>query len=111
MRVWVDCDPFTRSEKMRNINVQNLLENLPLLPNMVWNREAGEYVDGFVAPRGFIRDGYLFVSGEEGDDAMDYYGEYRGGYAWINPVLEQFAADNNCYWEWENAGCIVLNQN
>lgn len=93
---------------MRVAKLEKLLNNLPLLPNMVWNREAKEYVDGFVAPRGFIRDGMLFVSGEEGDDACDYYGEYRGGFAWINPVLENFAEKNNCYWEWENAGCIVL---
>lgn len=61
-----------------------------------------------VAPHSFIRDGLLHVSAEEGDDAADYYGEFRGGYPWINPTLENFAKENGCYWEWDNPGCIVL---
>ena len=41
-------------------------------------------------------------------DALDYYGEYTGGYPWINPVLVKLAKDNGCYWEWVNPGAIVL---
>jgi hypothetical protein len=48
------------------------------------------------------------VSAEYGDDAADYYGEFRGGYPWINPKLEAFAEKHGCYWEWENAGCIGM---
>ena len=88
--------------------LEKLLNNLPLLPNIVYDKVAKDFVEGFVKPRGFIRDGMLFVSGEEGDDACDYYGEYRGGFPFINPILEKFAADNGCYFEFENAGCLVL---
>lgn len=48
------------------------------------------------------------VSTEHGDNAADYYGEYRGGYPWINPKLEKLAIDNGCYWEWFNPGAIGL---
>jgi len=58
----------------------------------------------------FIRDGILFVSAEYGDDAADYYGEFRGGYAWINPKLEDLAKKNNAFWEWQNPGCIGIFQ-
>ena len=103
------CLQINRKRKGNKMqNLENLMQNLPMLPNLVWNRETQEFVDGFVAPRGFIRDGMLFISGDEGDDAMDYYGDYRGGYPWINPVLEQFAENNNAYWEWHDGGSIVL---
>ena len=48
------------------------------------------------------------VSAENGDDAADYYGEFRGGYPWINPQLETLAKNAGCYWEWYNPGCIAL---
>ena len=92
------------------MKVDKLKETLPLLPVMVWNKETKEYDDKFVSPYSFIRDGYLYISSEHGDDAADYYGEYRGGYAWINPLLEAWAKSNNGYFEWQNAGCIVFNQ-
>jgi hypothetical protein len=38
----------------------------------------------------------------------DYYGEFRGGYPWIEPWLENYAELLECYWEWQNAGAIVL---
>jgi hypothetical protein len=56
----------------------------------------------------FEQDGRLHVSAEHGDDAADYYGEFRGGYAWINPKLEAFAEKRGCYWEWCNPGCLIL---
>ena len=48
------------------------------------------------------------VSAEYGDDAADYYGEFRGGYPWINPKLEAFAEKHGCFWEWQNPGAIAL---
>jgi hypothetical protein len=48
------------------------------------------------------------ISLEHGDDAGDFYGEYRGGYPWINPKLEQLARSNDAYWEWINPGHIGL---
>lgn len=50
----------------------------------------------------------ICISAEHGDDAADYYGEFRGGYPWINPKLEQVAAATGCYWEWLNPGAIAL---
>lgn len=50
----------------------------------------------------------ILVSGEEGDDSCDYYGEFRGGYPWINPKLEKLAKDVGAYWEWEHPGAIAL---
>lgn len=55
-----------------------------------------------------IDDGELFVSAEHPDDAADYYGEFRGGYPWINPALETLARKENAYWDWVNPGQIVL---
>ena len=56
----------------------------------------------------FIRGNDLILSGECGLDTCDYYGEYRGGYPWINEALEEAAASAGYYWEWENAGCCIL---
>jgi len=39
----------------------------------------------------------VHLSAEEGDDAADYYGEYRGGCPWINPKLIEFAKRIDCY--------------
>lgn len=57
-----------------------------------------------------MRDGTLFVSAEHGDDAADYYGEFRGGYPFINQKLEKLAEKFKGYWEWENPGAIGLYQ-
>ena len=51
---------------------------------------------------------WIKVSAEHGDDAADYYGEFRGGYPWINPILEKIAEANGGFWEWQNPGCIAL---
>lgn len=60
----------------------------------------------------FERDGQLFCDSECENAFLfsDYYGVYRGGYAWINELLEKWAKDNfnGAYWEWESAGCLAL---
>jgi len=58
------------------------------------------------APLSFIDGDTLMVSMENGDMAGDYYGEYTGGYPYINPVLEKFAADNNGMWQWRDPSAI-----
>ena len=45
------------------------------------------------------RDGKLYCSDI---DAVDYYGDYRGGCSWIAPELEEWAKSEGGYWEWEN---------
>ena len=72
----------------------------------------------------FIRDGLVIVSGEvyvkesykcedgTSDDfelpCIDYYGEFRGGYAWIHAKLEAYADKLRGYWEWENPACVIF---
>jgi hypothetical protein len=59
-----------------------------------------------INPRSFIRDGVVVVSAEDGPYWADYYGEFRGGYPWINPKLEEFATAQGGHWEWDNPGSI-----
>ena len=56
-------------------------------------------------------DGVLHVSAENGDDAADYYGEFRGGLPHINPKLEAAAKTCGMYWEWDHAGSISAYEN
>ena len=61
---------------------------------------------GFYA---FSHDGkVVHLSAEHGDGAADYYGEFHGGYPWINPALNELAGQLGCYWEWRDAGTISL---
>lgn len=41
-------------------------------------------------------------------NAVDYYGEFRGGYPWIAPELEEWARKQGGYWEWENPEAICF---
>lgn len=66
------------------------------------------YEEITVHPEVWIRDGMVFVSAEDGRDWADYYGDYRGGYSYINPQLEALAKKHSGYWEWQNPGCIVF---
>tara|TARA_R110002074_G_scaffold72018_1_gene166070 strand:+ start:1475 stop:1720 length:246 start_codon:yes stop_codon:yes gene_type:complete len=52
--------------------------------------------------------GECLVSAEEGDGAADYYGEFRGGYPYVNEKLEAKAKKLGGFWEWENPGVIVF---
>src|ERR1044072_5680355 len=57
--------------------------------------------------RAYADGGRVYVSAENGDDAADYEGEFRGGYPWINPKLEAIAMMRGGYWDWNNPGEIV----
>ena len=39
---------------------------------------------------------------------IDYYGEYRGGYPWVDPELEKMLVDAGWGYEWEHPGAIVI---
>ena len=54
------------------------------------------------------RGNLILVSAEDGNYFADYYGEFSGGYPWVDPKLEDWAETNGYYWEWENAGAICL---
>jgi hypothetical protein len=89
--------------------LEKLQNNLPKLTNFKF--VGSDLVEVSTPPYSFIRDCKLFISGEEGDNACDYYGEYRGGYCYINPALEEYAAKNGGYFDWENPACIVFCKN
>ena len=55
-----------------------------------------------------VRLGCEYLGGDAPEAPGDYYGEFRGGYPWIDPKLEKLANDNGYYWEWENAAVISL---
>jgi hypothetical protein len=55
------------------------------------------------APYVYQRDGFIYVSAEEGDNYADY-----DNYLFIDEKLEDFADKYDTYWDWENAGAIVL---
>ena len=61
--------------------------------------------------KAFHIDNKLIISAEEGDDAADYYGEFRGGYPWINPKIEKWAKKHDLYIEWQNPGCLSVWEN
>ena len=47
----------------------------------------------------------------DGMKVVDYYGEFRGHYPWVDPRLEKFLNKNGLYYEWENAACVgIYNQ-
>jgi hypothetical protein len=60
----------------------------------------------------FVRDNYLMISAEDNDNEIwaDYYGEFRGGYPWVNPKVEQILSDNGLYAEWEDPGTIYVGE-
>ena len=41
-------------------------------------------------------------------DAIDYYGEFRGGTPYISEELEAWAEKQGGYWEWENPESICF---
>lgn len=58
----------------------------------------------------FENDEGFFVSGEHEHSYMfvDYYGEFRGGYPWINSKIESGLATLGFFLEWKNPGCLTL---
>jgi hypothetical protein len=78
--------------------------------SLEWNKDRKEHDDVPRHPPIFERDDNVYISAESEYSYLfaDYYGEYRGGYAWINPDLEKVAENFGGYWEWENPGCIVF---
>ena len=52
-----------------------------------------------------IKDGMLICADI---DAVDYYGEFRGEYPWIEPNLIAWAEEQGGYWEWENPEAICF---
>jgi len=73
------------------------------------NPETGKYEPATVMPTLYLdRDhaNQVTLSAEDGHGFADYYGEFRGGYPYIDPRIEEAAEKLGLYWEWENAGCL-----
>jgi len=43
----------------------------------------------------------------DGLAAADYYGEYRGGYPWVNPKLEEVLGKSGYFIEWYDPGSLT----
>ena len=109
---------------MNNFDLRKFLSENKLTPNSkIINEEADRY-DGKLPkilslisnlrsditnrpPKTFVRDGLLFVSAEDGSYFADYYPEMSDD-PFIDPRLEKIADRYDTYWEWEDAGSIVL---
>ncbi len=94
-------------------------DDLPLLDTWDWDKKLRDLVPVKRRPTGFVRDGLLVVSAEDGLGFADAYGqpsidedgnEYWTGTHYIDPRLEKWAEERGCYWEWETPGTIVLSK-
>lgn len=81
--------------------------------NQVWRTVAKLRTENHrgerVAPQLFEDKG-IRIGSDDGSLFIDYYGEHRGGYPWIDPRIVKAAEAEGCYWEWQNPGSIVLHQ-
>jgi len=87
-------------------NLDKLIKSMPKEKDIYGN---------VIAPTVFIGENdhgkkRIMLSAEEADSYYfaDYYGEFRGGYPWVNPALEQWAKDRGLYWEWQNPAVLGL---
>ena len=53
---------------------------------------------------------HFSISGEMEDSYLwiDYYGEFRGGYPYINEDLEKVLSKHGLFAEWENAAIVSV---
>jgi hypothetical protein len=86
------------------MDLQKMLKELPVIQSNDLVRIDGklQWVPVEVKPHAWIVDGQLHVSGENGDGLLSYNSDY------IAKELEDWAAENGCYWEWESPGAICL---
>lgn len=81
--------------------------------DFAWNKDTQEHdeVERHV-PFTKADDGQIYISAEHEVSYLfaDYYGEFRGGYPWINPKLEEGlkAIGFGYYLEWVNPGQLVV---
>ena len=91
---------------------QELIELLPYIHYLKWNKEIKDFEDKYAKPNAFERDGLLFISSEDYLNAdlfvYDTYGEVRPTEP-IHPTLIQWAEQLGTYWEQYDNASIVLN--
>lgn len=75
-----------------------------------YNASTGKHEPATLMPTLYLdRDhsNQVVLSAEDGGHFADYYGEFRGGYPWIDPRVEEAAEKLGLYWEWENAAALI----
>tara|TARA_R110002020_G_scaffold473174_1_gene702071 strand:- start:721 stop:1032 length:312 start_codon:yes stop_codon:yes gene_type:complete len=96
------------SHKLANQRKERNMNNLPTIEVQELDENLN-VVTVTVTPHYFLDENdALCIDGEHGDNLIDYYGEYRGGYPYIDPALEALATKLGGYWEWRNSGSIVF---
>jgi hypothetical protein len=76
-----------------------------------FEEKNGVQSDPFPEGITFWQEGRLHISAEcEYSTACvaDYYGEFRGGYSWINEDIEKKAEELGLHIEWLNPGCLAV---
>lgn len=87
--------------------MDELIDTLPQIADTKWN--GRDFEDVTKRPHAFIsEEGDLIISGEHGDDLIDYYGDYRDGTPYIHAELVEWAAKHGGYWEWIHPGAICF---
>ena len=94
--------------RITEANWEKKVPTITLYEEMVQD-DSGKYIikKHTVKPTMFWRDDALYLSAEEGDGLADYYEEFGDA---IHPDLTAWADAKGYYWEWENAGCLILAQ-
>jgi hypothetical protein len=86
-----ETDPY-------NGKIEIILSDISKLKSEITNK----------SPKTFVRDGFIYLSAEDGSHFADYYGEFKGEEMYIDPRLEKIADKYDMYWDWENPGTIIL---
>ena len=85
-----ESDPY-------NGKIEKILTDIQQLKSPITNKP----------PKTFVRDGFIYLSAEDGNYFADYYGEYKED-VYIDPRLEKIADKYGMYWDWESPGTIIL---
>lgn len=76
----------------------------------VKNKQTGEFewITKQVNPTVIVKDSNVFISAEDGKYLADYYGEFRGGYPWIEPELTEALSKLGLEHDWQDAGTLSI---
>lgn len=98
--------------KSTHATASELIEHLPFIKYLKWDKEAKDFTEEYAKPNAFERDGLLFISSEDSLNAdlfvYDTYGEVRPTEP-IHPTLIDWANQLGTYWEQYDNASIVLN--
>ena len=93
--------------KLKQVSNGNIIAAI----NLKFGAENKKYPVAFMRTDG---TGPIITGESPAADGMmvvDYYGEFRGGYNWVHPWIEEFLEKNGLYYEWENPACIIVYNN